>query len=293
MNRALCSILPRLACNLRHLEPTRPGHADHPELPSPRPWHDRIVDAVSPGAASEVLEELREALGLRDLEGIDRARPWQIALWADDFTAPPCLSVRIPVTDFATFQNGLEPGFLKGDAGAERPIEQVGDYAKIWLPFGSPSETTRAAEKAWQPDTLTDRTGVLRLVIHPNPSIRAELLNGLAMGRMTVGMAMAGQEDQALEGIDMKAMGQLLGVYFDVMETGLKGFESFLMELDLEADSLNLREIITPLAGSESGRLVPIQSRELSMVSARYLDRMRTDGLGDAVRRQPGAPAHA
>jgi hypothetical protein len=232
----------------------------------------RIVDAVSPGAANEALEELREGLGLQELKGVDVSRPWQLALWADDFSAPPCLSVRIPVTDFTTFRNGLEPGFLKGDAGGERPIEQVGDYAKIWLQFGSPSETTRAAEKAWRPDSLNNTADVLRLVIHPNPSIRAELINGLAMGRMTVGMAMAGQADQAPAGMDMKAMGELMGVYFDVLETGLKGFESFLMELDLEADALNLREIITPLAGSDLAAWFQSKPGNLDGLT-RYLDR--------------------
>lgn len=271
VNRALCSLLPcLLAVSLTWSQPA-PVTLTIQSYQALTNGMIRIVDAVSPGAANEALQELREALGLQELKGVDLSRPWQVALWADDFSTPPCLSIRIPVTDFTTFRNGLESGFLKGDADAERPIEQVGDYAKIWLQFGSPSETTRTAEKAWQPASLKDAAGVLRLVIHPNPSIRAELINGLAMGRMTVGMAMAGQADQAPAGMDMKAMGELLALYFDVLETGFKGFESFLVELDLEAESLKLQEIITPLPGSDLAAWFQSKPGNLDAL-ARYLD---------------------
>jgi hypothetical protein len=290
MNRALCSLLVGLlATSLTWSQPA-PVTLTIQSYQALAHGMTRVVDAVSPGAANDAMERLREALGLQELKGVDLTRPWQIALWADDFSVPPSLSVRIPVTDFTTFRNGLEPGLLKGDAGAERPIEQVGDYAKIWLQFGSPSETTRAAEKAWQPNILTDVSGVLRLVIHPNPSIRTELINGLAMGRMMVGMAMAGQADQAPAGMDMNAMAELLAVYFDVLETGLKGFESFLVELDLDADSLKLREIITPLAGSDLAAWFQSKPGNLDALT-RYLDRSAPMALamqfGDNPALQP------
>jgi hypothetical protein len=232
----------------------------------------KVADAVAPGAADDALREFRDALGLQDLQGVDRARPWQVALWADDFSAPPSMSVRIPVTNFDSFRNGLQPGLLKGDAGVEPSIEQIGNYAKVWLEFGTPSASTRAAEKAWQPDSLNDTTGLLSLIVRPSDSLRTELVNGLAMGRMTIAMAFASQAEHAPEGLDVKTMGELMGAYFDMLETGLKGFQTFELGFDVAAESLVARQIVVPLAGSELAGWFQAQPGDLDALTP-YLDR--------------------
>ena len=209
----------------------------------------KVVDAVSPGDASEALGDLREGLGIQDLKGIDTARPWQIAVWAESLGVPPCVSIRVPVSDFAAFRDGLNPGLLKGE-DEENAIRQVGNYAAIWMEMGSPSEAAKAGEKAWKPDALKAPGAIAQLVVRPSSALRDELVGAISMGRMAIGAAMSGQGMQAAPGMDPKAMGELIGVYFDVIETGVKGFESFDLKLDLKGETLLLQEMIVPVAGS-------------------------------------------
>jgi hypothetical protein len=210
----------------------------------------QVVDAVSPGDAGEAIEDIREGLGIEDLKGIDTSRPWQVAVWLDSLSVPPCVSIRVPVSDFAAFREGLNPGLLKGEDG-DNKIQQVGDYATVWLEFGSPSEATKTGEKAWKPELLKETGEIVRLAIRPGNALREELVGALGMGRMAVGAAMSSQQaQQATPGIDPKAMGELMGVYFDLIETGIKGFDSLELKLDLKGETLQVRKTVVPVVGS-------------------------------------------
>jgi hypothetical protein len=207
----------------------------------------RIVDTVSPGSAAEALGDIREGLGIQDLKGIDKGRPWQVAVWAEGLSAPPCVSIRVPVSDFAAFRDGLNPGLLKGE---DNRIQQVGNYATVWLEFGPPSAATTEGEKAWKPDLLKAPTGLVQLLVRPGTALREELVGAVGMGRMAIGAAMAGQDAEAMGGIDPKAMGELMSFYFDLIETGVKGFESLDVNVDLKNDKLTFQETVAPVAGS-------------------------------------------
>jgi hypothetical protein len=209
----------------------------------------KVVDAVAPGEAGEALTEMREGLGIQDLKGIDLTKPWQVAVWSDSISVPPCVSIRVPVSDFAAFRDGLSPGLLKGEENANK-IQQVGNYATVWMEFGAPSEATQAGEKAWKPDQLQASGGIAHLAIKPGPALREELIGALGMGRGMISGAMAGQDPAALGGMDPKVMAELMGVYFDMIETGVKGFESLGVKLDLKGETLIVEETIVPVAGS-------------------------------------------
>ena len=157
------------------------------------------MDSVAPGEAGEALEEMREGLGIQDLKGIDLTKPWQVAIWADSMSVPPCVSIRVPVSDFAAFRDGLNPGLLKGEEGANR-IQQVGNYATVWMEFGAPSEATQSGEKAWKPDQLQTAAGIAHLAIKPGSALREEMIGALGMGRMMISGAMSGQDSAAIGG---------------------------------------------------------------------------------------------
>jgi hypothetical protein len=228
----------------------------------------KIADTVSPGSAAEALGELREGLGIQDLKGIDKARPWQVAVWAEGLSTPPCVSIRVPVSDFAAFRDGLNPGLLQGDGNR---IQEIGNYATVWLEFGPPSAATTEGEKAWKPDSLKAPAGLAQLVVRPGTALREELVGAVGMGRMAIGAAMANQDAQAMGGIDPKAMGELMSVYFDLIETGLKGLESLDVGVDLKNNKLTLDETIAPVAGSTLAGWLKTKDGNLGALAS-YLD---------------------
>ncbi len=237
----------------------------------------RVVDAVSPGSAAEALEEMREGLGIQDLKGIDQSRPWQVAVWLDSMSVPPCLSIRVPVSNFAAFRDGLNPGLLKGEDDANR-IQQVGNYATVWIEFGSPTESTKAGEKAWKPESLKTAAGVAQLAIRPSAGLREEMVGAVGMGRMAIGAAMTGQNQEAMGGIDPKVMGELMSVYFDVIETGIKGLESLEIKLDLKGDTLIVDETIVPVANSALAGWFTVKDGNLGALSP-FLNRKSPMGV--------------
>ncbi len=225
-----------------------------------------VVDAVSPGSASEALEDMRSGLGIQELKGIDTARPWQIAVWVETLGVPPCVSIRVPVSDFAAFRDGLNPGVLKGREDQGNKIQQVEDYAVIWMEFGSPSETAAAAEKAWKPDMLDASGGVVRLMLKPSSALREEMAGAVGMGRMAIGAALSSQGQQAAPGLDPKVMAELMGVYFDVIETVVKGFESLDLNLDLKGNKVLLKETIVPVPDSVLAGWLKVKEGELGVL---------------------------
>jgi hypothetical protein len=237
----------------------------------------KVVDAVSPGSAGEALDELREGLGIQELKGVDKSRPWQVAVWLDSMSVPPSVSIRVPVSDFAAFRDGLNPGFLKGEDDAN-PIRQVGNYATVWIEFGSPTESTKAGEKAWKPESLKTAAGVARLAIRPSSALREEMVGAVGMGRMAIGAAMTGQNQEAMGGIDPKVMVQLMSVYFDVIETGIKGFESLDLKLDLSGETLIVEETIVPVAGSALAGWFTVKDGNLGALSP-FLNRKSPMGV--------------
>jgi hypothetical protein len=230
----------------------------------------QVVDGVSPGSAGEALDELREGLGIQDLKGIDLSRPWQVAVWVDSMSVPPCVSIRVPVSNFEAFRDGLNPGLLKGEESPNK-IQQVGNYATVWLEYGTPTQATTAGEKAWKPELLKVASGVVQLAIRPGSALREEMVGALGMGRMAMGAAMSGQSSEAMGGIDPKAMAELMGFYFDLIETGVKGFESLAIQLDLKGETLLLEETIVPIAGSALAGWFKIKDGNLGTLSS-YLN---------------------
>jgi hypothetical protein len=98
------------------------------------------------------------------------------------------------------------------------------------------------------------------------------------MGRMAVGAAMSGQDSQAMGGMDPKVMGELMGVYFDMLETGLKGFESLAVNLDLKGETLMVEETVVPVAGSALAGWFQIKGGTLGTLSP-YMSQESPMGL--------------
>ena len=210
----------------------------------------KVAEAAAPGSSEGALAGMRQGLGISELKGIHLDRPWQIALWLEGTAGRPNASVRIPTTDYAAFAAGITEGSpLKG---AEVSMRQVGDYASVWIPGQVSSETATSSHAAWKPDQIGTAAQTLLLQLTPGEPLRQQLVQGLAMVRMMMPGAMsAAQQGQVPAGIDPKAMADLLGLYFEVFELGLKGLRDVSVAVELSGENLVIRDRVSALAGSE------------------------------------------
>lgn len=203
-----------------------------------------VVDAVSPGAGEEALRGLGASLGVNSLEGIDPSRPWQLDLWVESVGGAPCGSLRVPVDDYPAFAAAYAAD------GSRRVIAKVDDYASIWMAGGSEQEAARAAHDAWKTSQLKPCTDTVRVEITPNEVVRGFALQMVGMGRASMAAGLGAGAGGQMPGMDMQALTKLMGVYFDVFETGLKGLGSLTLGLDVRDDALQVHEQVVPLAGS-------------------------------------------
>lgn len=206
---------------------------------------DTLFDAVSPGSGREALRELGAGLGITSLEGVDEARPWQIALWLESPGNTPCASLRVPVDDYAAFAAAYRT------RGGSRVATKAGDYAKIWLAGGDESDAARSAHDSWQPGQLKAGSHTVFVEVTPGEPVRQLMLQMLGMGRMSMAMGLSAGAGGEVPGMDMQAMVKMMGVYFDVFEVGVKGLKSLNVGLDVSDDSLRIQERIEPLPDSE------------------------------------------
>jgi hypothetical protein len=81
------------------------------------------------------------------------------------------------------------------------------------------------------------------------------------------------QQGQNVQGVNAQTMSELMGAYFDLFQTGLRGLETLQIELDLKADALVVTETVTAKAGSElAGWLDAGQGNLESVMPAIRLD---------------------
>ena len=210
----------------------------------------QVVDTVAPGSAGMWLADVREGLGISGLEGIDLDRPWQVAAWIEGTQGAPSISVRIPTTDFEAFKSGLASGSILSGFNQPDAVRSAGDYANIWIQTGAASAASESAHAAWKPAELVAPSAVLELEIKPGDPLREQLLGVLGMGRMMIVGTMV-EQGQNVPGVDAKAMGDLLGTYFDVAQVGLRGMDTFRLGLDVRGGEITITETVVAQPGSE------------------------------------------
>ncbi|GEM_PF-2448479 len=214
----------------------------------------KLINAVKPGAGEEAAAELRGELGLSEMKGVDQTRPWQVAIWLESTSSDPSVSIRIPVTDFKAFSEGLDLSELlndEDDPNSSHSISQVGDYAVIWIEEAGTSDAAKAANSGWTAGQLGPVDHLFRVVITPSDALRAELLQTIGLGRMIITGAVAEQDPAKMPGINPQALGELLGFYFDTVETGITGVDTISLGLNVDKSDLTITETVSATPGSE------------------------------------------
>lgn len=198
----------------------------------------RIIEAGSPGMSAMAIPGLESHLGISGLKGIDPDRPWHVLVWLESTSSRPGVSIMVPTKDFSAFKAGLGEGSLLKGNGVENAIRDASGYAAIWLPGATVSKTGEANHESWKPTAGKTYDRALQVEFVPNDAVRNQALQSLGMFKMIASGAMASQGGAS--GMDPKALGEIINVYFEILETGLAGLEKLEAGLDARDDNLNL-----------------------------------------------------
>lgn len=241
-----------------------------------------VAKRLKPDSEDEAWEEFRRELKVADLKGIDLTRPWQAAIWWEIAEKTPSMSFRIPVLDFEGFRASLEA--VAESNGVEAiPIQQVGGYANLWMEGEDSPAEAKERHDAWTPAQLRDPEKTIEVAVHFPEGVRQSVLQMIGMGKMAITGGLDSLPDGGIPGMNPRALVELIGVYFEVMEMGIQGVKTLELHLGVEQDVLEIGKKVTAKANSELAdwlkpadgsleRVLPFLNTEAAMAFAMQFD---------------------
>lgn len=211
----------------------------------------RVVNRLKPDSADEAWEEFRREMKIADLKGIDLTRPWQAAIWWEIAEETPGMSFRIPVLDFDDFRASLE-AVAESNSSEDISIQQVGGYANVWVEGeDSPAAAAKERHDAWTPAQLRAPEKTIEVAVHFPEGIRQSVLQMIGMGKMAITGGLDSLPDGGIPGMNPKALFELIGVYFEVVEMGIQGVKTLELHLGVEQEVLEIGKRVTAKVGSD------------------------------------------
>ena len=209
-----------------------------------------VAKRIKLDSADEAWEEFRREMKIADLKGIDLARPWQAAIWWEIAEETPSMSFRIPVLDFEGFRTSLE-GVAESSGSEDISIQQVSDYVNVWIEGEDSPARAKERHDAWTPAQLRAPQKTIEVAVHFPEGIRQSVLQTIGMGKMAISGGLDSLPDGGIPGMNPKALVELIGVYFDVVEMGIQGVKTLELHLGVEQDVLEIGKKVTAKAGSD------------------------------------------
>lgn len=209
-----------------------------------------VVKRLNPDSADEDWEEFRLEMKIADLEGIDLTKPWQAAIWWEIAEKTPSMSFRIPVLDFDAFQTSMKA--IAESSGVEAiPIRQVGGYANLWMEGEDSPAAAKERHDAWTPADLRAPEKTIEVAIHFPEGIRRSVLQTIGMGKMAITGGLGSVPNGGIPGMNLRALVELIGVYFEVAEMGIQGVKTLELHLGVEQDVLEIGKRVTAKVDSD------------------------------------------
>ncbi len=209
-----------------------------------------IAKRLKPDSEDEAWEGFRRELKIVDLEGIDLTKPWQAAIWWEIAEETPSMSFRIPVLDFDDFRASLE-AVVESNGSEDISIQQVGGYANVWIDEEDSPAGAKERHDAWTPAQLRAPEKTIEVAVHFPEALRRSVLQTIGMGKMAITGELDSLPDGGIPGMNPRALVELIGVYFEVMEMGIQGVKTLDLDFGVEQDVLEIGKRVTAKAGSD------------------------------------------
>lgn len=248
----------------------------------------RIATALGLNADVDPGAKLSEVIGSPDLAGVDRKRTWQLAVATKGPGALPLVALYVPVTNFETFKNGLKDSSLLKGGDKPNPIIQAGESAVVVFQFGQGGELSDDEKKklsAWVPAAGAG-SHLIDFGLQLDEVTRQQVLQALVMGRMIVSQSLGQQKLPAGVAINPQAMTQMIGLYFDGIDTLIKGLQRLEVQADFGAQAITFTKLVQPLPESELSRWFKASGGGVADLASQ-LDPRATASVAGAIGENP------
>jgi len=248
----------------------------------------RVATALGLSADLDLGGHLSGAIGSPDLAGVDRKRVWQVAVATRGPGALPLVTLYVPVANFDAFKNGLKDSSPLKGGDKPNPLIQAGDFAVVVFQMGQGGEVSDDEKQkltAWAPAASLG-THLIDFALQMDEITRQQVLQAMTMGRMIIGQVLSQQKLPAGVPVNPQAMTQMLGLYFDGIETFLKGLHRLEVQADFGERTLTLAKTVLPQPDSELSRWFKSSGGGVAAL-ANQLDPKATASLAGAVGENP------
>ena len=206
-----------------------------------------VVGAVKPDDQEDIGGDLADKLGLTSAAKFDPKAPWELALWQQGGAPGVLVALKGPISDVKQFKGALSPDGLLNRMGKDWVQMESGIGVIVFKSADAQTEPEKAELKDWEKESVSTPRRALQLVLSPSESVKAQILPFLSMARMAVT-----QKATAGAGaVNPHAMGQVFELYFDGIETFIKGLQELKLAAGVDNDALVMEQSISATPGSD------------------------------------------
>jgi len=213
----------------------------------------RFANEIHPNADLNVEKEFSKGLGLSDLSVIDSKKPWEVVVWYEG-GSQPLLAIKAPIADLKKFKEKAgSDGFLSRSEFSWSPLE---NGLAVAISKGSSqltdslTDTEKSALEAWKKAPIKAPRRLIELALQPSDPLRQQIIGVLSFAKMSVLQGLSAQNSALPAGINPAGMQEMMGVYFEVVETWLAGFQDLKLGFDLSAELLTVDKEMTAKPGT-------------------------------------------
>lgn len=231
---------------------------------------------------------LSAAIGSPGLAGVDRTRPWQLAVAMKNPGALPLVALYVPVGDFEKFKSGLMDNTLLKGRDAGNPIFQSGEFAVVVFRFGQGAEIPgddRQKLTNWSP-ARGGAQQLIELALQMDEAARQQALQAIAMGRMIMTQSITSQKPVAGIPYNPQVLAQIMGLYFDGFETVIKGLIRLEVQMNLSQQAITISKTVQALPNSDLAKMFKSAGGGLGEI-ANQLDPKATLSFAASIGEKP------
>jgi hypothetical protein len=196
-------------------------------------------------------QELGKGLGLQTNSVFNPKRPWQVAVWYEGMPSQPLVALKVPTDDVEKFKAGLNPDSFLGSQGQEW-TQLEGGYGLVTLMASDAlSEPQQLALAEWKQKGVEKPRHMIQLGTRLSEPLRQQALLMLSFGKMAMSQSFATNNAFAAAGANPQVLGDIIGLYFEVIATVVKGLDRFDLGLDLNEDAVLFEEVLTARPATE------------------------------------------
>ena len=213
----------------------------------------RFAKAIRPNLDVDMQKEFTKGLGIIDASVIDANKPWEIVIWYEG-SSQPLLAIKAPIGDLKQFKEKIgSDGFLNR---SEFSWSQIDSGTSMAISKGAPgltgnlTESEKNALESWKKESIKTPQRTVELMLQPSDTLRQQLIGIMSFAKMSVLQGLSSQNAALPNGINPAGLQEMMGIYFELIETWIAGIQEFKLGLELSTEMLTVEKAMTAKPGT-------------------------------------------